>query len=393
MAAEVRAAEPNALSVLQGSGGSIGPTGSSTINPVTLTTDHPRVTLLSMVAPSPDWFVGVFGLPLLDAQGDWLSSRALNLYPWDTGTEEGTEFWLSNPATSPQGVITGLRGLGKFSNEPIATLTFTRQSVNTAPSFTSDTSFEVDENQTTVATVVAADPDSGDGVSYAITGGADASKFDIVETTGVLTFKTPPNYESAADVASTDPLNDAGNNEYIVTVTATGGTDDRAMMTEQTITVTVRNLEEAGTVSFSQVGAAIRATLSDPDSGVTSATWQWARSSDRSTGWVSPCWKRKRSLWRSTGRMAASLKRCSPVPTRPILWGWCAARPRESLPEWPWSWMPARESSPHCRWCPSNNDWLGTAHLSIAVDLDDLHDGRDPRWSPTRLDLDGGSDQ
>ena len=104
-----------------------------------------------------------------------------------------------------------------------------------------------------------------------ITGGADALKFDIGETTGVLTFKIPPNYESPADVASTDPLNDAGNNEYVVIVTATGGTGGRALTSEQTITVTVRNLEEAGTVSFSQVGAAIRAALSDPDGGVNSS--------------------------------------------------------------------------------------------------------------------------
>ena len=285
LANEVRAAEPNALSVIRGSG-NIGPTGSSTINMVTLTTDHPRVTLLTMVAPSPDWFVGVFGRSLLDELGEWLPSLVVNLYPWDAGTEDGTQFSLSNPATSPQGVITSLRGRGRFSNERIATLTFTRQSVNTAPSFTSGTSFEADENQTAAGTLVAADPDNGDGVAYAISGGADGSKFDIGSTTGVLTFKTPPNYERAADAASTDPLNDAGNNEYIVTVTATGGTDDRAMTAEQTITVTVLNLEEAGTVSFSQVGDSIRTKLSDPDGGVSGERWQWARSSDRSTGWV-----------------------------------------------------------------------------------------------------------
>ena len=283
---EVRAAEPNALSVLQGSAGNIGPTGSSTINMVTLTTDHPRVTLLSMVAPSPDWFVGVSGLSLLDAGADWLPSQTVNLYPWDAGTEEGTEFSLTNSATSPQEIITSLRGIGKFSNERIATLTFTRQSVNTAPSFTGDTRFEADENQTAAGRVAAADPDSGDGVAYAITGGADASKFGIGETTGVLTFQVPPNYERAADVASADPVNGAGNNEYIVTVTATGGTGDRAMTTEQTITATVRNVEEAGTISFSQVGSAIRARLSDPDGGVNGATWQWARSSNRNTGWT-----------------------------------------------------------------------------------------------------------
>ena len=131
LANEVRAAEPDALAVLLGSG-NIRPTGSSTIDSLTLTTDHSRVTLLTMIAPSPDWFVGVSGLSLLDAQGEWRASLTVNLYPWDAGTEEGAEFSLSNPATSPQGVITSLRGMGKFSNEPIATLTFTLQSVSTA---------------------------------------------------------------------------------------------------------------------------------------------------------------------------------------------------------------------------------------------------------------------
>ena len=131
LAREVRAAEPDALSVLLGSG-NIGPTGSSTIDDVTLTTDHSRVTLLTMIAPSPDWFVGVSGLSLLDEQGEWMGSLTVNLYPWDAGTEDGTEFSLSNPATTPRGVITSIRGSGKFSNEPIATLTFTLQSVETA---------------------------------------------------------------------------------------------------------------------------------------------------------------------------------------------------------------------------------------------------------------------
>ena len=131
LANQVRAAEPDALAVLLGSG-NIGPTGSSTIDSVALTTDHPRVTLLTMIAPSPDWFVGVSGLSLLDAQGEWTASLTVNLYPWDAGTEEGTEFSLSNPETRPQGVITSIRGMGKFSNDPIATMTFTLQSVKTA---------------------------------------------------------------------------------------------------------------------------------------------------------------------------------------------------------------------------------------------------------------------
>ena len=45
------------------------------------------------------------------------------------GTEEGTGFSLSNAATSPQGAITSIQGTGKFSNEPIASLTFALQAV------------------------------------------------------------------------------------------------------------------------------------------------------------------------------------------------------------------------------------------------------------------------
>ena len=277
-------ADSNAISVIEKSV-SGGGTGSSTFD-VTVTNEHPLVTLLSMIGPSPDWFVGVSGRSLLDTQGQWESLLEVDLFPYDAGTEDGTEFSLNNQATSPQGVIASIKGMGKFSNVRMARLTFTRQSFNTTPSFTSDSRFEVDENRTAVATVVAEDPDRGDEVTYAITGAADASQFQIGEATGVLTFKTPPNYERPADVASTDPPNDAGNNEYIVTVTATGGTADRAMTAEQTITVTVGNLEEAGTVSFSRVGAEIRAELSDPDGGVNSANWQWARSSNRRAGWT-----------------------------------------------------------------------------------------------------------
>ena len=276
-------ADSNAISVVE-KGVSGGGTGSAAFD-ITLTNEHPLVTLLSMIGPSPDWFVGVSGLSLLNTQGQWMSTLEVDLFPYDAGTEEGTEFSLSNPATSPQGVITSIKGIGKFSNVRMARLTFTRQSFNTAPSFTSDSSVEVDENRTAVGTVVARDPDRGDEVTYGITGGADASQFQIGEATGALTFATPPNYERPADVTSTDPVNAAANNEYIVNVTATGGTADRAMTAEQTITVTVGNLEEAGSVSFSKVGAEIRAELSDPDGGVSSPNWQWARSSNRRTGW------------------------------------------------------------------------------------------------------------
>ena len=124
---EIQAAGANALSVLRKDSGP-GATASDTFEAVTVTADHPRITLLSMIAPSPDWFVGVFGLSLLDAEGNWADALTVNLYPWDAGTEEGDDFSFDNAATVPPGTIVGLRGTGRFSDAPIATLTFTLQS-------------------------------------------------------------------------------------------------------------------------------------------------------------------------------------------------------------------------------------------------------------------------
>ena len=119
-------ASPNAVTVVE-QGLPNGPTPTATVE-FTVTTDHPLVTLVAMIAPSPDWFVGVSGLSLRDARGQWRARQQVDLFPYDAGTEEGTEFALDNPATSPQETITSIRGTGKFSNEPIARLTFELQS-------------------------------------------------------------------------------------------------------------------------------------------------------------------------------------------------------------------------------------------------------------------------
>ena len=124
---EIEAAGANALSVLRKDSGP-GATASDTFEAVTVTADHPRITLLSMIAPSPDWFVGVFGLSLLDAEGNWADALTVNLYPWDAGTEGGDDFSFDNAATVPPGTIVSLRGTGRFSDAPIATLTFSLQS-------------------------------------------------------------------------------------------------------------------------------------------------------------------------------------------------------------------------------------------------------------------------
>lgn len=87
---------------------------------------HPLVTLATMIAPSPDWFVGVSAQSLLDDSGRWVDDLEIDLFPYDAGTEEGTEFSLDNAATVPQDTIASIRGVGKFTDAPMARLTFER---------------------------------------------------------------------------------------------------------------------------------------------------------------------------------------------------------------------------------------------------------------------------
>lgn len=58
----------------------------------------------SMVAPSPDWFVGVADLNLYQ-KGTWLSDTTIQLHVYDAGTEDGDVFGYDNPAANPQQTI------------------------------------------------------------------------------------------------------------------------------------------------------------------------------------------------------------------------------------------------------------------------------------------------
>jgi len=60
------------------------------------------VTLVSMLAPSPDWFSGVHGLPLFDQTQGWLEPD-VSLFLYDAGTDGGPSYSSSNdPLASPQ---------------------------------------------------------------------------------------------------------------------------------------------------------------------------------------------------------------------------------------------------------------------------------------------------
>ena len=121
------------------------------------------------------------------------------------------------------------------------------------------------------APVTATDPDTGDTPAYTL-GGTDANFFDIDASTGQLQTQAALDHETKSS--------------YTVTVTASDG----ALTATVDVTVTVTNIDEAGTVALStnqpSARAEITAALTDPDEGVTGAVWQWERSSDGNTDWA-----------------------------------------------------------------------------------------------------------
>ncbi len=50
-----------------------------------LTKDFPLVSLVSMLGPSPDWFIGTESLSMLDANGTFIPQIIYELYPYDAG--------------------------------------------------------------------------------------------------------------------------------------------------------------------------------------------------------------------------------------------------------------------------------------------------------------------
>ena len=195
-----------------------------------------------------------------------LQYRKNNEVNWTADTYAGTDTSTTLTGLTPgttydvQVMAKNSEGDSPWSNSGSATT-----GSNTAPAFSSASTFSVVENTTAVGTVVATDADSTDSVTgYEITAGADSSKFAITNA-GVLTFAAAPDYDNPGDVLSATPANAAGNNQYIVVVTATSGTGARQTTATQTLTITVTDVPPPGKPAAPTVTAVSHTSLS--------ATW------------------------------------------------------------------------------------------------------------------------
>jgi hypothetical protein len=98
-------------------------TPATTVGAFEMDSDYPLITLTSMVAPSPDWFVGVDSLPLFES-GQWRPLVSVDLFPYDAGTDSGVFFDSANADTQPREPIAELSGY-PFTDLPrLGTMTF-----------------------------------------------------------------------------------------------------------------------------------------------------------------------------------------------------------------------------------------------------------------------------
>lgn len=102
-----------------------------TVTDILVSATYNRVSLVSMIGPSPDWFVGIDSF-VLHENSEFKETATVNLYGYDAGTQDGTTFALqfSNSGTdsSPTQSIRTLSD-NTTVNHPVilGTIVFTKQ--------------------------------------------------------------------------------------------------------------------------------------------------------------------------------------------------------------------------------------------------------------------------
>lgn len=86
--------------------------------------DFHLLTLVSMIAPSPDWLIGVNGFDFFDAGNNWKTSETIDIFALDAGTDDGIDYTSSNVISAPFQPISVKSGV-PFQGNKIGTLTIT----------------------------------------------------------------------------------------------------------------------------------------------------------------------------------------------------------------------------------------------------------------------------
>jgi len=105
---------------------------SATFTDIEVSKTKPLLTLISMIAPSPDWFIGVNSFSLLDNQGNWKANGSpliIDLFPIDAGTDAGMSYEANDSSITPPIPITNIDTKYGFNGQKIGTLSITFKGV------------------------------------------------------------------------------------------------------------------------------------------------------------------------------------------------------------------------------------------------------------------------
>jgi hypothetical protein len=90
---------------------------------------HPSVTLATMLAPSPDWYLAVVNVNLLE-NNQFISTKTVDGIVYDAGTDDGVSYSSPNSNTYPRRAISYFvstpLGNDTIVSPAIATITFTK---------------------------------------------------------------------------------------------------------------------------------------------------------------------------------------------------------------------------------------------------------------------------
>lgn len=115
-------------SLIEFADGSPGPVHPTVTHMFTITKEFPMVSLVGMMAPSPDWFYGVSGVVLM-RDGVWLSSFSQTVYAWDSGGDSGTTYMSEDADLNPKSATQSANTM-HFKNNgervPVGTFVFKR---------------------------------------------------------------------------------------------------------------------------------------------------------------------------------------------------------------------------------------------------------------------------
>lgn len=98
--AEVQTAIIDGSAIAAIDGGGVGNSPGTTSIEFDVSRDYPEISVTSMLAPSPDWFIGLHNYSLI-ADDEFIESATIELSLYDSGSDNGVRYTSANDATDP----------------------------------------------------------------------------------------------------------------------------------------------------------------------------------------------------------------------------------------------------------------------------------------------------